>query len=359
MKSETGELSGDAGISVEEKVERLEKENKKLKKKIQRLKKSMEITSKHGDTVAGELEEKVEASIREIEERVRLISETLPVPLNISRMSDGKIVYVNEHACRVFGLSEHEFTKYKAGDLFESIGDHKNFLDRLAEKSQVNDFEVRMKKKDGALLWATLFSKIMEFKSQPCVLTVVYDLTERKEAEEEIRRLNEALERDREREGKYLIFSLADEEYGVNILKVREIIGLPPLTPVPQAPEKVKGVVNLRGRIIPVVDLGIELGTGACENTDRTSVIIIETEGENGNDNKTIGMIVDYVVEVLNIKGKHIGDPPPMMLEQDTGYLSGMAKTAAGLKIILDVDRLFAGNDFNPSAPKAPMPDDV
>jgi PAS domain S-box-containing protein len=144
--------------TLEEKTARLEEENKKLKKKIDRLKKTMEITTRHGDVVTGELEEKVEASIKEIEEHVRLISETIPVPLIIVRISDGKILYVNEHTCRVFGFSADEFIERNASELYEKPEERKTFLKKMSEQSRVSDFEVKMKKRDGALLWAALFS---------------------------------------------------------------------------------------------------------------------------------------------------------------------------------------------------------
>ena len=100
--------------SLEKKVGDLTKENEKLRKKIRRLKKTMDITSRHSDVVAGELEEKVEASIKEIEARVRLISETIPVPVIIARISDGKIMYANQHSCRVFGFSPEKFIKKRS-----------------------------------------------------------------------------------------------------------------------------------------------------------------------------------------------------------------------------------------------------
>ncbi len=211
--------------TLEEKTARLEEENRKLKKKIERLKKTMDITTRHGDVVAGELEEKVEASIKEIEQHIRLISETIPVPLIIVRISDGKILYVNEHTCRVFGFGFDEFMERNAFELYENPNGRKIFMEKMSEQGRVSDFEVKMKKRDGSLLWVALFSQMMMFRSESCILTVIYDLTERKRAEEEIRRLNEKLDR---KEEKYLIFRLDDTEYGIGILNVREIVTMIP-----------------------------------------------------------------------------------------------------------------------------------
>jgi len=119
----------------------------------------MDITSRHSDVVAGELEEKVEASIKEIEARVRLIGETIPVPVIIARLSDGKIMYVNEHSCRVFGFSFEEFMRKTVSELYENLADQQVFLKMLAEQGRVSNFEVRLKKSDGELLWGDLFSQ--------------------------------------------------------------------------------------------------------------------------------------------------------------------------------------------------------
>ena len=112
-----------------------------------------------------------------------------------------------------------------------------------------------------------------------------------------------------DRGGKYLTFSLADEEYGIGILRIREIIGMMPITVVPQTPEFVKGVINLRGKVIPVVDLRLRFDMQESDYTERTCIIVIETQAPN-HSSLTMGIVVDSVSEVLNIKNDEIEDTP-------------------------------------------------
>ncbi len=319
-------------------LETLKAENAAIREQKADLEAMIEMTSEHADEMESDLLDKVDASIKEIEERVRMISETIPVPVIIARRSDGKIMYVNEHSCRVFKFAGETFLNHKTFDLYETPSDRISFLKLLSEQGAVNDFEVRLKKSDGTPFWAVLFSQPLNFRSQPCVLTVVYDLTERKQAEEQIRRLTEELEREKEREEKYLIFRLADQEYGVPILKIREIIGITPITPVPNTPHSLKGVINLRGRVMQVTDLRSRLGVEAADYTDRTCIIVADVERETMEDR--IGFIVDSVSEVLSIKGKYIEPPPEFGPKVDVHFISGMAKTGERVKILLHMDRL-------------------
>jgi purine-binding chemotaxis protein CheW len=141
------------------------------------------------------------------------------------------------------------------------------------------------------------------------------------------------------REGKYLTFNLNKEEYGIGILKIKEIIGMMPITPVPRTPECVKGVINLRGKVIPVIDLRLKFGMAEIGYTDRTCIIVVEAEGDSGT--LLVGILVDSVSEVLNIKGDHIEDSPNFGTGLSTDYISGMAKTEGGVKILLDIDRVL------------------
>src|SRR3989304_7703414 len=111
-----------------------------------------------------------------------------------------------------------------------------------------------------------------------------------------------------DREGKYLTFTLAKEEYGIGILKVKEIIGMMPITTVPRTPGFVKGVINLRGKVIPVVDLRLKFDMDEMEYTERTCIIVVEIAG--ASEPGLIGIVVDAVSEVLNVKGADIGDTP-------------------------------------------------
>jgi len=148
-----------------------------------------------------------------------------------------------------------------------------------------------------------------------------------------------------EREGKYLTFSLNEEEYGIGILKVREIIGMMPITSVPQTPEFVKGVINLRGKVIPVVDLRLKFGMPPLDYNERTSIIVVEVRGQSGH--VQIGIVVDSVSEVVNIKGEDIEDTPTFGTKLDTEYILGMAKIGKGVKILLDINRVLSNEEID------------
>jgi purine-binding chemotaxis protein CheW len=142
-----------------------------------------------------------------------------------------------------------------------------------------------------------------------------------------------------DKEGKYLTFTLAEEEYGIGILKIKEIIGMMPITSVPRTPEFVKGVINLRGKVIPVIDLRLRFGMEELEYTERTCIIVVEIEGQTGII--SIGIVVDAVSEVLNIKNEDIEDTPGFGARLDTQYILGMAKMEGGVKILLDIDQVL------------------
>lgn len=156
----------------------------------------------------------------------------------------------------------------------------------------------------------------------------------------ELRAMDQVVKSMTEREGKYLTFSLAGEEYGIGILKVKEIIGMMAITMVPQTPSYVKGVINLRGKVIPVVDLRLKFGMGAMDYTERTCIIVVETARENGH--VLIGIVVDSVSEVLNIKGGDIEETPNFGSQLNTDYICGMAKAGDSIKILLDIDKVLS-----------------
>ncbi len=148
----------------------------------------------------------------------------------------------------------------------------------------------------------------------------------------------------RAREGKYLTFSLDKEEYGIGILQIKEIIGMMTITPVPQTPEFVKGVINLRGKVIPVVDLRLRFGMEATDYTERTCIIVVEMTGKSGT--VQIGIVVDAVSEVLNIKGDEIEDTPTFGTKLNTEYILGMAKMEGGVKILLDINKVLSAQEI-------------
>jgi purine-binding chemotaxis protein CheW len=144
--------------------------------------------------------------------------------------------------------------------------------------------------------------------------------------------------------GKYLTFTLANEDYGIGILKIREIIGMMPITPVPQTPDYVKGVINLRGKVIPVVDLRLRFAIEAADYTERTCIIVVEIEGSAGTIQ--IGIVVDAVSEVLSIKGEEIEETPTFGTEMNLEYILGMAKMEGSVKILLDIDQVLTAQEI-------------
>ena len=156
--------------------------------------------------------------------------------------------------------------------------------------------------------------------------------------------VNEPARAEATREGKYLTFSLAGEEYGIGILKVSEIIGMMPVTPVPQTPDFVKGVINLRGKVIPVIDLRLRFGLDATSYTERTCIIVVEIHGESGS--VPMGIVVDAVSEVLNIRGTDIENTPTFGVKLNTDFILGMAKTGGSVKILLDIDKVLGAFQF-------------
>jgi purine-binding chemotaxis protein CheW len=146
------------------------------------------------------------------------------------------------------------------------------------------------------------------------------------------------------REGKYLTFTLAGEDYGIGILKIKEIMGLMPITPVPRTPEFVKGVINLRGKVTPVLDLRVRFGMEEIDYTDRTCIVVVEIEGMAGRI--MMGVVVDSVSEVLNIKGEDIEDTPSFGTRLDTDYILGMAKMGKAVKILLDIEKVLSSEEL-------------
>ncbi|HMB94457.1 MAG TPA: chemotaxis protein CheW [Tepidisphaeraceae bacterium] len=147
-----------------------------------------------------------------------------------------------------------------------------------------------------------------------------------------------------DRGGKYLTFALGKEEYGLEILKVREIMGLMDITAVPRTPSYVKGVINLRGQVITVIDLRAKFGMPTVEKTDQTCIIVVEIES-SGRKLST-GIIVDRVSEVQNIAAEKIEDAPSLGTKEDEDFILGMGKIGDSVKILLDIDKVLSTNDI-------------
>ena len=149
--------------------------------------------------------------------------------------------------------------------------------------------------------------------------------------------------------GRYLTFALGEEVFGIGIRYVTEIIGMQPVNAIPEAPDYIKGIINLRGRIIPVIDMRLKFRKPAVAYTDRTCIIVIETASF------TVGLIVDRVAEVLTMGDGDIVPPPNAWAGAGKRYLSGIGKVDGQVKLLLDCEQLFTveeSNDIETSAVK-------
>jgi purine-binding chemotaxis protein CheW len=141
------------------------------------------------------------------------------------------------------------------------------------------------------------------------------------------------------RAGKYLTFALAEEEYGLEILKVREIISMSEITSMPKTPEYVKGVINLRGKVIPVIDLRLKFTMEEAPYTDETCIIVVDVDGVE------MGIIVDHVSEVLDIADGDIEDAPEFGASVNIDFILGMGKAEGRVTILLDISRVISTGD--------------
>lgn len=149
------------------------------------------------------------------------------------------------------------------------------------------------------------------------------------------------------RAGKYLTFGLAAEEYGIPILKVREIIGLLPITKMPEAPSYMRGIINLRGKVIPVVELRSRFGMETVADSEETCIIVVDLS--SGDRAQLMGVLVDGVSEVLEIKADEIQDSPSLGQSNTCDFVLGIGKVKGGVKILLDIERLLSGSDLPPT----------
>jgi purine-binding chemotaxis protein CheW len=144
--------------------------------------------------------------------------------------------------------------------------------------------------------------------------------------------------------GKYLTFKLADEEYGLEILKVREIIGMMAITSLPRTPSFVRGVINLRGKVIPVIDLRNKFELDSAADTDLSCIIVVDVTANGGKIQ--IGILVDSVSEVLDIRGEDIEGAPSFGTNIDTAFILGMAKAKGGVKILLNIEKVLSSAEL-------------
>jgi len=149
-----------------------------------------------------------------------------------------------------------------------------------------------------------------------------------------------------DRSGKYLTFLLGREEYAIRVLQVKEIMGIQDITSVPQKPGYVKGVINLRGKVIPVMDLRLKFGLQEIPYTQRTCIIVVQVQ--TGRISLSTGIVVDAVSEVLTLAAADIEDTPDFGEGANVAgsYLLGMAKVKGKVKILLDIDRVLSGQEL-------------
>jgi purine-binding chemotaxis protein CheW len=151
--------------------------------------------------------------------------------------------------------------------------------------------------------------------------------------------------------GKYLTVAIGHDGFGIAVLQVREIIRLQKITPVPQMPEFVKGVINLRGRVIPIIDLRLKFGLPA-ELAERTCIVVVQV-GQTGQPPISMGLIVDSVEEVANLTQDQIEPTPDFGVRIDTAYILGMAKVDGKVKTLLDIDSVVAPDTVRAAAAQA------
>ena len=143
--------------------------------------------------------------------------------------------------------------------------------------------------------------------------------------------------------GKYLTFALGGESYAIPVLKVREIIRLTSITSVPQMPAYIRGVINLRGKIIPVMDLRLRFGFDGAASAEQNCIVVVQVKNTAGQST-AMGLVVDAVEEVAQLAAADIEQTPDFGTQVDTGYIIGMAKIKGAVKALLDIDRVIGGD---------------
>ena len=144
--------------------------------------------------------------------------------------------------------------------------------------------------------------------------------------------------------GKYLTFQLGREEFAIRVTRVREIMGVQEMTPVPQTPVYVKGVINLRGRVIPIIGLRLKFGMEEEAFTQRTCIIVVEMQGEVGII--PVGLVVDGVSDVVTFQAVDLEETPDFGRGRTAPYLLGMAKLKGRVKMLLDLDYVLKANEI-------------
>jgi len=246
--------------------------------------------------------------------------------------ADGSIKFFSDLIEDLTGYTREEFNEGKVswtGIIHpEDLASAKEAFKAGLKGDKTYERDYRIITKEGEIKWILELSQILcdQDGKVKSVSGILLDTTFQKKAEKEEARC-------RRLEGKYLSFFLGNEEFGVRVDQVKEIIQMMEVTSIPNASAYIKGVINLRGKVIPVVDLGLKLGMTIRENGHQSCIIITEMPGNKG----LAGIIADSVSDISSINGQEIDDAVQNHLHTD--YIFGMAKTDRGVRILLDINR--------------------
>jgi len=250
---------------------------------------------------------------------------------------DGLVEFYGNQVEVMTGYTKEELSQEKWTNLIfeEDRPKAKDAFVKALKSDKVYNREYRIKKKNGNLAWIQEWSEILldDTGDIDCVVGALIDITEDKKIEEARLRAERLT-------GKYLIFSLAGEEYGFNIFDVREIIGAVPITPLPEAASYLKGVIDLRGKIIPIMDLRLRLGLERAELSKHACIIVVEIPSPGGK--VLLGVLTDSVTGVLFIQGTEIDKAPAAFRQYQLDYITGMAKTERGVVVLINMGRMFS-----------------
>lgn len=255
--------------------------------------------------------------------------------------ADGSIKFFGDLVEELTGYSKEEFSERTVtwtgimhpGDLAAS----KEAVKAALKGDKTYEREYRIITKGGEIKWILELSQIIcdENGKIQSISGILLDTTYQKKMEEEENRCKKL-------EGKYLNFLLSKEEFGLRVDKIKEIIQMVEITAIPESQEYVKGVINLRGKVIPVVDLALKLGLSNRESNDHRCIIVTEMPGNKG----LAGIVADSVLDISFVPGQEIDDAVQSHLHAD--YIFGLAKTDRGVRILLDIDRTLIPEEIIP-----------
>ena len=257
---------------------------------------------------------------------------------------DGSVSFFSDRICELVGYGKEEFNNKSINWIKDVMfqEDLPQALEALkaglkGDKTYTRSYRIRTK--SGSVKWIIELSQIIcnsegRIESINGTLIDITDEKKREKEEERIKRLT----------GKYLLVSLNDQQYGIPIVKIKEIIRMVSVTSVPNSPQYVRGVINLRGNTVPVVDLCLRLNMESTDNAPRSCIIVVEIESEANI--VTLGIVVDSVSEAVNIDGTQIEDKVGSIITADTQCILGIAKMQERPHILLNMDRLFTADEM-------------